>query len=82
MPIVESLMRELQAKYGAEKGKRIYYAMEAEGKGPFARGAKHRDLHERFVEKHHLGASVGPTKKARTKKARPPAKRGGPPKRR
>jgi hypothetical protein len=82
MPIVESLMRELQAKYGAEKGKRIYYAMEAEGKGPFARGAKHRDKHEAFVAKHNLGESVGPAKKVKTKKARPPAKRGGPPKRR
>lgn len=31
MPINESLMRKLKKQYGAKKGERIYYAMEAEG---------------------------------------------------
>lgn len=65
MPVVEALMSKLVAQYGPEKGKRVYYSMEAEGKGPFAPGAKHRDKHEDFVEKHHLPGGVGKPVKAR-----------------
>ena len=31
MPVNLSLMRRLKKQYGVKKGKRIYYAMEAEG---------------------------------------------------
>jgi hypothetical protein len=82
MPIVESLMEKLTAQYGAEKGKRVYYAMEAEGKGPFAPGAKHRDKHEAFVEKHNLPGGVGKPVKARAAPKRKPAHaKAGPAKR-
>jgi len=75
MPIVQSLMDKLVAQYGAEKGKQVYYAMEAEGKGPFAPGAKHRDKHEAFVEKHNLPGGVGkPVKAAAPSRGRAHAK--------
>ena len=45
MPVVKALMSSLREKYGVKKGERIYYAMEAEGKGPFAKGNKHHDKH-------------------------------------
>ena len=64
MPIVQSLMDSLVARYGEAKGKQVYYSMEAEGKGPFAPGAKHRDLHEAFAKKH----GVTPSAATRTKK--------------
>lgn len=51
MPIVQHLMDALVARYGAEKGKHVYYAMEAEGSGPFAVGAKYHNLHEAFAKK-------------------------------
>ena len=51
MPIVQKLMDSLVAKYGKEKGKQVYYSMEATGKGPFASGAKHHDLHLEFAKK-------------------------------
>jgi hypothetical protein len=54
VPIVESLMKSLVERYGKRRGEDIYYAMEAEGKGPFAPGAKHRDMHEAFAAKHGL----------------------------
>lgn len=76
MPIVEALMDKLVKQYGPEQGKRVYYAMEAEGKGPFAPGAKHRDKHEAFVKKHNLPGGVGKPVKARAapKRGRGPAK--------
>jgi hypothetical protein len=76
VPIVESLMEKLTQQYGPEKGKRVYYAMEAEGKGPFAPGAKHRDKHEAFVERHNLPGGVGKPVKARVapKRGRAPAR--------
>lgn len=49
MPVVESLMASLQERYGAERGKRVYYSMEASGKGPFAKGNKHHDKHVAFA---------------------------------
>lgn len=74
MPIVQSLMDKLVAQYGEERGKRVYYAMEAEGSGPFKQGGKHRALHEEFAREH----GVPPTSKG-TKKARPgPKRRSGP----
>lgn len=52
MPVIQSLMDKLVKQYGAERGKRVYYAMEAEGKGPFAAGNKGARLHEDFARKH------------------------------
>lgn len=66
MPIVQALMDKLKAQYGDKEGERVYYAMEASGKGPFAAGAKHRDLHEAFVAKHNLPAEVSAPKKKTT----------------
>jgi hypothetical protein len=40
MPIVQTLMDKLTKTYGPEKGKEVYYAMEASGKGPFAPGGQ------------------------------------------
>jgi hypothetical protein len=54
MPIVQSLMDKLIATYGEGRATSVYYAMEAEGSGPFARGAKYHDLHVAFADKHHL----------------------------
>lgn len=50
MPVVESLMASLTDKYGKVKGERVYYAMEASGKGPFAKGNKHHDKHVKFAK--------------------------------
>lgn len=81
MPIVRSLMDKLVKEYGKERGERVYYAMEASGKGPFAKGAKHHDLHESFAAKHGLPALSGSAKrKAKTKKGAAMSRR--PPKRR
>jgi hypothetical protein len=54
MPIVESLMTALVQKYGKVEAENVYYAMEASGKGPFAKGAKYHSLHLAFAEKHGL----------------------------
>ncbi len=51
MPVVKSLMASLRSRYGAKKADRVYYAMEAEGKGPFAKGNKYHDLHVAYAEK-------------------------------
>lgn len=67
MPVVKSLMDNLVKRYGKEKGERVYYAMEAEGSGPFAPGAKHHDLHVTRSKK----AGHGPT----SAKAKPRKKR-------
>ncbi len=67
MPVVKSLMDNLVKRYGKERGERIYYAMEAEGSGPFAKGAKHHAAHVERSKK----AGHGPTSaksKARKKK--------------
>jgi hypothetical protein len=63
MPIVKALMDNLVKQHGEAEGKRIYYAMESAGTGPFAKGAKHRDLHEAFAAKHGLPANDGRAKK-------------------
>jgi hypothetical protein len=51
MPIVKALMDNLVKQHGKAEGERIYYAMEASAKGPFAKGAKHHDMHEAFAAK-------------------------------
>jgi hypothetical protein len=72
MPIVEKLMNNLVQRYGKKRGESIYYAMEAEGKGPFAEGGKHRKQHEDFVARNGLPATVTAKKKpaASSKKRR------------
>lgn len=70
MPIVQALMDSLVARYGKAKGENVYYAMEAEGKGPFATGAKHHDLHLAFVKKHGLPSAASPAPR-RTPTRRP-----------
>lgn len=76
MPVVQSLMDNLVRQYGEEKGQRVYYAMEAEGSGPFAPGKKHRQLHEDWAAKHGVAPvggrkkKPGPPKKARARKRR------------
>ncbi len=57
MPVARSLMEQLQRRYGPEEGKRVYYSMEATGKGPFAPGAKYRGLHEAWAEKNGVRPS-------------------------
>lgn len=51
MPVIKSLMASLRKRYGATKAEKIYYGMEAEGKGPFAKGNKYHDLHVAYAEK-------------------------------
>lgn len=81
MPVVQSLMESLQKRYGPEKGKSIYYAMEGEGSGPFAPGGKYRHLHERFAERNGVRPSKAIRSKAKhTKKPLAPGKRGANPK--
>lgn len=71
MPVVQALMDNLVKRYGPDKGKQVYYAMEAEGSGPFAPGAKHHDLHVAFAAKN----GVAPVAKGK-KKPRPSKKAG------
>jgi hypothetical protein len=40
MPVNRSLLKKLIEKYGEEKGKEMYYAMESEGKPSFKKGLK------------------------------------------
>ena len=79
MPVVESLMANLKARYGAAKGERIYYAMEAEGKGPFGPKGKHRNLHEDFARRNGVAPIAGKKKPPASKKRgakTPPSRRG------
>lgn len=80
MPVVKALMDKLVEQYGKEKGERVYYAMEASARGPFAKGAKHHADHVAFAEKHGIrpveGKKKAPAKKrgpvkAKVKAARP-----------
>lgn len=64
MPIAKTLMDALVERYGKDKGPTVYYAMEAEGSGPFGPGGKYRELHEAFAKKH----GVPPSHALRTKK--------------
>lgn len=57
MPIAMTLMGALQERYGPDEGKRVYYAMEAEGRGPFAPGGKYRHLHEAFAKRNDVAPS-------------------------
>lgn len=45
MPINKSKMKALKEKYGAEKGERIYYALEQKEKSKRKRG-KHKAKHK------------------------------------
>lgn len=74
MPVVAELMSKLKARYGEKEGERVYYAMEASGKGPFAPGAKHHALHEAFVAKHHLAPLAGKRKAPASRGKRGPRK--------
>lgn len=71
MPVVEKLMKSLVDRYGEAEGKRVYYAMEAEGKGPFGPGGKYHQLHRDFAERN--GVVSQSVKKPRSSK---PRKRG------
>lgn len=64
MPIVESLMDDLVKRYGEDEGRRIYHAMEAEGKGPFGPKGKYRRLHEEWAARHGV-APVTPRRRRR-----------------
>ncbi len=66
MPIIESLMADLVGRYGKKRGEDVYYAMEAEGKGPFGPKGKYRQLHESFARRH----GVAPAPKAKKKPRR------------
>jgi hypothetical protein len=70
MPIVQHLMDSLVERYGQEKGRHVYYAMEAEGTGPFALGAKYHSLHEQFAKR----AGVAPIDTPKPSKVRHPRK--------
>lgn len=47
MPVNKKLMRSLKKEYGEEKGERVYYAMEAEGKVSGKKGHGRRKKRER-----------------------------------
>jgi len=51
MPVIKSLMKSLRNRYGATKAEAVYRGMEAEAKGPFAKGNKHHDLHVAYANK-------------------------------
>lgn len=74
MPVVKALMDNLVARYGKERGESVYYAMEGAGKGPFAPGGKHHDLHLAFAKKHGI-------EPVRAKKKAPTSRRKSGPKR-
>lgn len=82
MPIVQQLMDNLVKRYGKQRGERIYYAMEAEGTGPFAAGGKHHAMHEEFAAKRGhtpLKGSKktgGPSTKKGRRPRKAPSKRG------
>lgn len=72
-------MDALVARYGRREGERAYYAMEAEGRGPFGPTGKYRDLHEAWAAKNDVRPSSPIPGK---KKPRPSKKAGAPKKRR
>lgn len=67
MPVVQKLLDALQDRYGRAEGERVYYSMEAEGKGPFAPGGKYRHLHEAFAQRN----GIAPSHATRSKKKAP-----------
>lgn len=71
MPVVQKLMSALQARYGEKQGESVYYAMEAEGSGPFGPRGKYHALHQSFASKHNLKAIESPGKK------KPPTRKAG-----
>ena len=70
MPIVQSLMDNLVRQYGKERGRSVYFAMEAEGKGPFAKGGKYHALHESFAKRNGVTPLSGSKRKTKTKTKR------------
>lgn len=66
MPIAQQLMDALTNRYGQGRGKQVYYAMQAEGSGPFAPGGAFRKLHEQWAEENGVPYSHA----TRTKKPR------------
>jgi hypothetical protein len=78
MPVVAKLMDSLQRQYGAKKGERVYYAMEAEGKGPFSSSGKYHALHQEAAAK----AGHPPIEKPGKRKGPAPRRGTGPRKRR
>jgi hypothetical protein len=76
MPVIQSLMDKLVKQYGPERGRQVYYSMEAEGSGPFAKGAKYRHLHEEFAARHGVEPAEGGKKPSAPKGSRAPIKGG------
>jgi hypothetical protein len=74
VPIRESLMKGLLETYSPEEAKRVYYAMEAEGSGPFGPKGKYHADHVAWAEKHGV-APIETTKKARPRGRRASPKR-------
>lgn len=75
MPIVESLMSSLKKRYGDDEGERVYYAMEAEGSGPFGPRGKHHQLHKDWAKRNGVKPLSSTKKKARPRKKAGPKRR-------
>lgn len=69
MPIIEALMNKLTAKYGQTEGEHVYYALEAEGKGPFGPNGKYRQLHLDFAERNGV-TPLTPARRTRARRRR------------
>lgn len=54
MPVHQPLMDELRARYGEQRGRDVYFAMEAGAVGPFAEGNELHHLHEAFARERGL----------------------------
>lgn len=65
MPIVQALMADLRKRYGQSEGERVYFAMEAEGKGPFGKNGKYHALHQAFAHRNGIPAIESPGKPKR-----------------
>lgn len=74
MPKNETLMKQLIARYGKEKGEAVYWGMAGEGKGPFGPRGKYRAEHEAIAAKGGTTPNRG-KKKAPTRRKRAGAKR-------
>lgn len=67
MAIVKKLLDNLVAQYGPDEGRRVYDAMRAEAKGPFAPGNKHHDQHEAWAMKNGVPPAMKKPQPARCK---------------
>lgn len=70
MPVVAALMDKLTGRYGKDRGEKVYYAMEASARGPFAKGAKHYADHVAFAERNGV-APIVKAKRAPARKREP-----------